>query len=149
MTTSSTLVKRLSVGLWCLLTATGMAALWAMAAVATHQPLGWMALLTAVDVIVMLSLLRLAPGTIRAGLAGASTALAIVLAWWFIAASQMAPMFGLHPLQSLQRISLNLAFHLSAASFSRFDLLLAAASIALAAAWGRGFNALSGHHPAP
>src|SRR3546814_2773457 len=86
----------------CLLTAAGMAALWAMAAVATHRPLGWVALLTAVDVIVMLSLLRLAPGTIRAGLAGASTALAIMLAWWFIAASQMAPMFGLPPLQSLQ-----------------------------------------------
>ncbi|PKM01493.1 MAG: hypothetical protein CVV16_14400 [Gammaproteobacteria bacterium HGW-Gammaproteobacteria-6] len=126
-----------------------MAALWAMAAVATQRPLGWMALITALDVSIMLSLLRLAPGAMRASLAAATTVLSITLAWWFIAASQMAPMFGLHPLQSLQRISPHLALSLSAASFNRFDLVLAAASIVLAAARGFGFKALSGRHPAP
>lgn len=133
-------MNQLKTTLWCLVTAAGMAALWAMAAVATQRPLGGMALLTAADVIVMLSLLRLAPGAKRAGVAAATTALSIALAWWFIAASQLAPMFGLHPLQSLQRISLHLAFNLSAASFSRLDLLLAAASIVLAAFWGFAFK---------
>jgi len=142
-------VNHLKTGLWCLVTASGMAALWAMAAVATQRPLGWMALITALDVSIMLSLLRLAPGAMRASLAAATTVLSITLAWWFIAASQMAPMFGLHPLQSLQRISPHLALSLSAASFNRFDLVLAAASIVLAAARGFGFKALSGRHPAP
>ncbi len=140
MHVSGTVMNRLKIGLWCLLAATGMAALWAIAATATHRPLGWMALLTALDVIVMLGLLRLVPDATRAGLAGASTALSIILAWWFIAASQMAPMLGLHPLQSLLRIGPHLVLSLSAASFDRFDLALAVASIVLATAWGFGFT---------
>jgi len=129
-------VKRVSIAFWSLLTAVGMAAVWAMATLATQRPLAWMALVSAADVVLMLSLLRLAPGLTRAALAAANTTLSIVLAWWFIAASQMAPMLGLHPLQSLQRMSPQLAFSLSAATFSDGDRLLAAASIALAALWG-------------
>lgn len=129
-------MKRLSIAFWSLLTAFGMAAVWTMATLLTQRPLAWMALLTAADVVVMLSLLRLAPGVTRAALAAANTAVSIALAWWFIAASQMAPMLGLQPLQSLQRMSLHLAFSLSAATYSDGDRLLAAASIALAALWG-------------
>lgn len=140
MPTTGIAVRNVKIGLWCLVTAIGMAAFWAIAATLTQRPLGSMPLLIALDVVVMLGLLRLVPNAARAALAGASTALAIALAWWLIAASQMAAMLGLDPLQSLRRIGPHLVWSLSAASFDRFDLALAAASIALAAAWGYGFG---------
>ena len=117
--------------------ALGVAAIWAALSVALHSTVAWMALLAALDVIGVLALTGLAASRARAVLAGLATTLSLALAWWFIAAAQMARAMGLHPFVSLQRMGSSLALDLVRSSHTSADLTWAIASVLLAMAWGR------------
>jgi len=121
----------------CLAAAAGVAAIWAALSVATHATLPWLALLAALDVIGVLALSGLARSAARAALAGAATGLSLALAWWFIAAAQMAQAMGLHPWVSLQRMGSSLALNLMRGSHTDADIGWAIASVLLAMVWGR------------
>lgn len=121
----------------CLAAAAGVAAVWAALSVAAYSTLPWMALLAALDVIGVLALTGVSRGFARATLAGAACVLSLGLAWWFIAAAQMARTMGLHPFVSLQRMGPSLALDLVRGSHAHADIAWAIASVVLAFAWGR------------
>lgn len=121
----------------CLAAAAGIAAIWAAVTVALHNTAGWMALLAALDVIGVLTLTGSTRGSARAALAGLATVLSLGLAWWFIAAAQMARTMGMHPFASLQRMGSTLALDLALASQGAVEIAFAIASVLLAIAWGR------------
>lgn len=87
-----------------LLGSAGAAAAWVLLAVALDRQCGWMALVAALDAVVLLRMARVAPGLPRAALAVAATALAIALANWWIAGAQMGQSLGLLPWQSIPRL---------------------------------------------
>lgn len=102
-----------------------------------RSTLPWMALLAALDVIGVLALTGVGRGVARATLAAAACALSLGLAWWFIAAAQMARTMGLHPFVSLQRMGSSLALDLIRGSHAHADIGWAIAGVVLALAWGR------------
>lgn len=87
-----------------LLGSAGAAAVWALIAVALDRQCGWMALVAAADAAVLLRMARVRPGASRAVLAAVATALAIVLANWWIAGAQVGQMVGLLAWQSIPKL---------------------------------------------
>jgi len=110
----------------------GVDAVWVGLAVAGNRPCGWMALLAAVDVALLLRLTGVAPGTARISIAVLATALAVALAQWLIVATQMGIVLGLQPLDSAMRLGPVLARQLLSLSLDRGDLAWMLASLPLA-----------------
>jgi hypothetical protein len=128
--------RALALGLL-LLASAGTAAAWALVALAMDRQCGWMAVVAAVDAAWLLRLARSPRGASRALLAVAGTALAIVLANWWIAGAQIGQMVGLLPWESILRLGWSYAWTLSSLANGGAELAWYVAALALAAFAGR------------
>lgn len=115
----------------------GIAAIWTGVAVVSGKPVGAMALIAAVDAVLLLRLAGVRSGWPRAGVAVVATAATVVLANWFIVATQLGFAMGLRPLPSALRLGPDLAWHLAAQTNGGLDMAAILAALALAAWWGR------------
>jgi len=111
----------------------GMVALWTAVSLALRSPSGWLALVAALDMALLLRLSGMPPGRPRAGAAVAGTVVAIVLGYWFHAAISMGVMLGLQPVESALRLGPVLAGELIRHATSAWDI--AWAVLALPLAW--------------
>jgi len=111
----------------------GMVAVWLAAYLSFRASSGWLALVAAADMALMLRLAAAPAGRLRASLALAGTAAAIALSYWMMAATQMGLLLGLTPLESAQRLGPVLAGELVRHATSGWDL--AWALLALPLAW--------------
>jgi len=111
----------------------GMTAVWLAWYLGFRTPGGWLALVAALDMALMLRLAAAPPGPARAALAMVGTAAAIALAYWMMAATQMGLLLGLTPLESSQRLGPVLAGELVRHATSGWDI--AWAVLALPLAW--------------
>jgi hypothetical protein len=93
-----------------LIGSTGFAAAWILLAWARDQQCSWMAVLAAVDAVLLVRLARMPAGWLRATLAGAATAVSILLANWGIAAAQMGKPMGLLPWESMGKLGPSFAW---------------------------------------
>lgn len=109
-----------------------MAALWLAATRVVGGSTGWMALVAAVDLALMLRLAAMPPGRARALAAVAGTVLAIALAYWMLAAAEMGRWLGLQPWESATRLGPVLAWELVRHGHGLWDAALALASLPLA-----------------
>jgi hypothetical protein len=111
----------------------GMVAAWLAVSLALRSPVGWLALVAAVDLALMLRLAATPPGRARAVAAVAGTAVAVTASYWIYAASLMGMSLGLRPLESALRLGPVLAGELLRHATSGWDL--AWALLALPLAW--------------
>ncbi len=128
--------RALALGLL-LLAAAGTAAAWALAALALDRHCAWMAVVAAVDGAWLLRLGRMPRGAARALLAVLGTALAIVLANWWIAGGQIGMMIGLAPWDSIPRLGWSYAWTLSSLANGGAELVWYAVALVVAAVAGR------------
>lgn len=90
----------------------GVAALWLAAGLGLAAMCGWMALVAAADMALMLRLSAMAPGRARAWVSLAGTAVAIAVSGWLLAAAQIGVLLGLAPWESAHRIGPGLVWDL-------------------------------------
>ena len=88
----------------------GMAALWTILNVQTGWLNGWATLLAAVDAALLLRLAGMGPGRLRALLGTLATALTVLLVGFLTASTRVGFVMGLRPLESAERMSLDLAW---------------------------------------
>lgn len=115
----------------------GAAAAWALLALAVDRQCGWMALVAAIDAAWLLRLGRFPGGALRALLALAATALAIVLANWWIAGAQIGTMVGLLPWDSIPRLGWSHAWTLVSLANHAAELAWYGLALVVAAWMGR------------
>lgn len=115
----------------------GMVALWLAAYLSFRTAFGWLAIVAALDIVLMLRLAAAPAGRLRAALAVAGTAAAIACSYWMMAATQMGLLLGLTPLESSQRLGPVLAGELVRHGTSGWDIAWAALALALAWRLGR------------
>lgn len=111
----------------------GFAAAWVLVAFARNQQSSWMALLAAIDAVLLLRLGRMPRGIARTVLAVAGTVATIVLANWGIAAAQIGRAMGLLPWESIPKLGPFYAWTLANLANPGTELLWLAASMVLAA----------------
>jgi hypothetical protein len=115
----------------------GFAAAWILLAWSRDRQCSWMAVLAAIDAVLLLRLSRMAPGWWRALLAALATMATIVLANWGIAAAQMGKPMGLLPWQALGRIGPDFAWLLVSLVNQPVDLAWLLAALVFALVLGR------------
>ncbi len=115
----------------------GMTAAWLALSMALRSPCGWLAPVAALDMVLMLKLSAAPAGRMRAALAVLGTAAALLASYWMIAATQMANLLGLTPLESAQRLGPVLAGELTRHGTSGWDIGFAALALVLAWRLGR------------
>ena len=130
----------------------GIAAAWVLAALALDRHCGWMAVIAALDAVLLLRFGGMRPGLARASWALAATVLAVALANWGVVATRVGRMFGLMPLESMERIGGGFAWTLAQLVNGPVELAWIAAALVVAAVLGaRGWPlaALSARRRAP
>jgi len=127
----------------------GMTAIWVSIAVISNRSCSWLALVTAIDMAVLLRLTNAPEGSLRTLVATFATALAVALSLWFIVATQLGFAFGLLPVASAIRLGPALAWQLSKLSLDRVDMILLLASLPLAAILSQARKAKSDPLSAP
>lgn len=110
---------------------------WVVLALHLQRQAGWMALLAAADVVLMLRLGGMPAGRARALLGAAATAAVCALALWGIAATHIGFAFGLNPWDSVLKLGFHHACTLVALATTPRDWLALAAAPVLAAWWTR------------
>ncbi len=111
----------------------GFAAVWVMLALSTGRLSSWMALLGALDVVIVLRLGAWQPGRTRMLVAGLATvAIAAVANWWIIAA-HLGAMLGLPPWASAFKLGLHHAWTLAGVANGPTDFIMLAIAVAGAA----------------
>lgn len=120
-----------------MLATAGIAAFWALVSLVTGKQCSWIAMMAAGDAALILRMMRSPPGTGRAATALVSTALAIGLANWWIAAGQIGRSLGLLPWDSSLRIGPDYAWTLATLANRPADLAWLAAALLFAAIAGR------------
>lgn len=115
----------------------GMCAVWTIVGLIFDRQCAWMAVLTAVDIAVLLRLARMAPGPARAATCVATTLITIVVANWCIAAAQMGGAIGFGLVDSIQRLGSDHAQTLIVLANGVPDLAWYATALLLALWWGR------------
>jgi len=113
-----------------------MTAAWLALAMFLNSPSGWMAVVVALDMVLMLRLGAAPPGPSRAWLAVGATATVTMASYWLVAAAQMGRMLGLSPLDSAQRLGPVLAGELTRHATTGWDA--AWTILALLLAWRLG-----------
>ncbi|KFN43339.1 hypothetical protein N789_08680 [Arenimonas oryziterrae DSM 21050 = YC6267] len=98
-----------------------MTAAWLAVALYTGQASGWMALVTAADLALMLRITRAPSGVVACLLAVAATVVTTLAAYWMITATYLGGMFGLGPLDSAMRLGPVLASELTWLTLERAD----------------------------
>lgn len=116
-----------------LLGACGFAAVWVLASLYTGRQLGWMAVLGALDIVWLLRLGGWHAGTGRMIAGVTATAAVIVVANWWITATQIGAMVGLDPWSSAQRLGWHHAWILVQLANGALDALWIAIGLVLAA----------------
>ncbi|HEV7269807.1 hypothetical protein [Pseudoxanthomonas sp.] len=111
--------------------------IWVALAVYLQRQAGWMALLVALDVVLVVRLGGMAAGMRRAVLAALVTAAVSVLALWTIAATQMGFPFGLAPWDSVLRLGAHHAWTLISLTTTPLDGVALLVAPLLAAWWTR------------
>ena len=112
--------------------------IWAAVAVISNRSCGWLGLVAAIDVVLILRLGNAPPGIPRGIAAVLASALAIGLSLWMIVATQLGVMFGLGPMTSALRLGPVLAWELTRLNLQPLDWIFIALSLPLAFLWGRG-----------
>lgn len=120
-----------------LLASAGAAAAWALIAVALDRQCGWMAVVAAIDAAWLLRFARMRAGMPRMLLALLGTLLAIVLANWWIAGTQIGLMVGLPPWIAIPRMGLAHAWTLSELANGAAELAWYGVALVVAALAGR------------
>ena len=115
----------------------GMTAIWGTAAVMVGRPLGWLALLTAADLVLLLRLSGAGSGPRRAALAVSGLAVTVVVVNWLLAAGTVGAQVGLTPLQSAPRLGADLAWLLAVQANGPIDVAAIALGFGLAWWWAR------------
>ncbi|MFC6183172.1 hypothetical protein [Pseudoxanthomonas japonensis] len=110
---------------------------WVSLALYLERQTGWMALLVALDVVLVLRLGGMAAGTRRAMLAAAVTVAVSALALWTVSATQLGFAFGLAPWESALRLGAHHGWTLISLSTTPLDVLAMVAAPLLAAWWTR------------
>ena len=110
----------------------GFAAAWVLVALSSGHLASWMAVLGALDVVIVLRLGSWRPGPTRALLAAAATACIAVLANWWIIAAHLGAMLGLTPWGSAVRLGFHHAWTLAGIATGPLDLFWMAAAVVLA-----------------
>jgi len=111
----------------------GFAAAWVLLAFARSAQCSWMAVFAALDAVLLLRLARMPSGWTRSALAVATTALAIALANWGIAATQIGKVMGLLPWESLAKLGPSYAWTLVSLANKPADIAWLLAALVLAA----------------
>ena len=120
-----------------LLGAFGIAALWVLAALYLDRTASALALLAALDLVLMVRLARLPPGALRGAIAAGGTALAILVALWWMSAARVGLLMGMMPWEGISLMGPGFAWTLARLANDGRDLALYLAAIALAGWWGR------------
>jgi len=115
----------------------GFAAVWVLVALSSGRPSSWMAVLGALDIIIVLRLGSWRPGRGRALTAGLATGTIAVIANWWIIAAQLGAMLGLTPWASAVRLGFHHAWTLAGLANGPVDLLWIGVAIVLAAVASR------------
>jgi hypothetical protein len=115
----------------------GFAAAWVLVAFARDRQCSWMAILAALDAVLLLRMAKVPSGWPRAAMAVMATVLTIALANWGIAAAQIGRSMGLLPWESLTRLGPFYAWTLANLANPPLDLFWLAASLVLAAVASR------------
>lgn len=110
----------------------GIAAAWVLAALALDRHCGWMAVVAAVDAALLLRLGGMRGGAARVGWALAATLLAVALANWGVVATRVGRMFGLMPLESMERMGAGFAWTLAQLANGPVELAWIAAALVIA-----------------
>ncbi|MFC4727923.1 hypothetical protein [Coralloluteibacterium thermophilus] len=116
----------------------GVAAVWALASVMLGGLQGWMALVAAADAALLLRLAGVAPGRVRSLAAVLATLATAALAAWFSVAGELAPLFGLRPLDAVLRLGTDTAVLLVRQAATVADLAWVGLSLPVAAWLGAG-----------
>ncbi|MCR6625276.1 MAG: hypothetical protein NVV67_03135 [Pseudoxanthomonas sp.] len=111
--------------------------IWVSLALYLERQTGWMALLVALDVVLVLRLGGMAAGTRRAMLAAGVTVAVSALALWTVSATQLGFAFGLAPWESALRLGAHHGWTLISLSTTPLDVLAMIAAPLLAAWWTR------------
>jgi hypothetical protein len=115
----------------------GFAAAWVLVAFARDRQCSWMAVLAAIDAVLLLRLARMPPGSARICLAVLATAATIGLANWGIAAAQIGRSIGLLPWESLTKLGGYYAWTLANLANTAVDATWLLAALVLAAVASR------------
>lgn len=115
----------------------GFAAAWILLAFARDRQCSWMAILAAIDAVLLLRIARMPSGTLRMVLSVTATASTIALANWGIAAAQIGRSLGLLPWESMVKLGPSYAWTLVNLANPPIDLLWLAASLVVAAVAAR------------
>lgn len=115
----------------------GIAAAWVLVVQTIDRQSSWMAVVAAIDAVLLLRMGDYRPGAARAAWAVLATLLAIALANWGIAADQVGRMLGLAPWDSMLRLGAEHGWLLLRMANDGVDLAWFAAALVIAAAWGR------------
>lgn len=112
MTPPTPPARRVSWFSWLLLLlgACGFAAVWVLLSLYTGRQNGWMAVLGALDIALMLRLGGWRPGPKRMLAGVLATAAIVVAANWFITATQLGAMLGMPPWDSAMRLGVHHAW---------------------------------------
>jgi len=111
--------------------------IWIMLAVYLEKPCGWMAVLGALDAVVMLRLGGMRRGAGRALLAVLATLAIIVLANWGTAATQIGFAMGLNPWDSALKLGMDYAWTLAGLANQTADRVWMAVALVIAAVAAR------------
>lgn len=111
--------------------------IWVALALYLQRQTGWMALLVALDVVLVLRLGGMAAGTRRAVLAAVVTVIISALALWALPATQLGFAFGLTPWESALRLGAQHGWTLISLTTTPLDVVALVVAPLLAAWWTR------------
>lgn len=106
---------------------------WGLLALMTGRQVGWMAVLTALELVFMLRLGTLGPGRLRVALVVAGTLLVAAVANWAIASAWMGGSMGLNPWDASLRMGPHLAWTLINLANGAMEWLWLAIGVAVGA----------------
>ena len=114
-----------------------MAALWTAVALWLGAPSAWMAIVVAADASLLLGLIGLPPGKLRAALALGFVVVGTALSLWLVAAGIVGSAFGLLPWESALRLGPVLFGSIATSWLGAVNLAWLAAATLLAIWWNR------------
>lgn len=120
----------------CLAGVLGVAAVWVAAAMLLGNAASWMALVAALDAVVLLRLFGFPRGRAAALLALLATLATFALANWMIAATVVGQMMGLPMLASAKRLGIDHAWALASLANGPTGFVVLAVALAVAVAGG-------------
>ena len=116
-----------------LLVSFGFAAAWVLLSASFDRSLAWLAVVAGADAALVLRLLRVRPGGLRALLGLLATALSIAAACWGIAAARIGAPLGLLPWESVLKMGPEFGWLLVRLGTTTADLVWFAVGLVVAA----------------